>query len=403
MDEAVRKAYQKKSETVRWGKRTITLDLPVDVFSSHQLDVGTRFLLRQMASSGARWPTALDAGCGYGPIALCLTSMGLCDEALGVDRDALAVGFAQWNAQRNGVGGVTFEPGIVYAAAGERRFDLVAANVPAKAGQGVHRLFMLGAHDRLTPSGEVWIVVVKPLEADIDAILDHENVEVRDKASRSGHVVYRYAFRGPVPTPTDPYDRGRRSFRWKSIEYEHQAWHGLPEFDTLSVDTELCFTLLAGYLRRERPESAVLWSPGHGHLAAFLAKATGDPFELQICGRDVLALEATRQNLLLNGFAGRVDARISIDFAVGDHDQHPDLVVGRLNDALGDALSVEIIAGWFADHPDCTVIVGGRATFANRVMQRLGRCGIEVVRKLKRKGFAAARLRRNRDRDTEVL
>ena len=116
MDADLRKAYHKKSETVRWGKRRIVLDIPVDVFSSHRVDVGTAFLLRQMASAGVTWPSALDVGCGYGPIALFLASQGLSERVHGIDRDALAVAFAERNAGQNGVSGVTFEPGLAYGA-----------------------------------------------------------------------------------------------------------------------------------------------------------------------------------------------------------------------------------------------------------------------------------------------
>ncbi len=396
MDAAIHKAYCKKSESVRWAKRRIALDIPVDVFSSHQLDLGTSFLLRRMASAGARWPTSLDLGCGYGPIALFLASTGLSEHVYGIDRDALAVAFAEWNARRNSVDGVTFEPGLAYDAVGERRFDLVVANIPAKAGDSMHRLFLLGAQEHLTPTGEVWIVVVQPLEDAVDEILAHENVELRDKAARPGHVVYRYAFKGPVPMPADPYDRGLRSFRWKSIRYQLQAWHGLPEFDTLAIDTELGFSLLAQYTKREQVRSVAVWNPGHGHLPVFLSRVVARPFDLRIFGRDCLAIEATRRNLAFSGFAGRVETCVSIDSAVGDDACRPDLVVGRLNAALGDRLSSEIVARWFADHPDCTVIVCGRAAFAARVEQRLAPHGVEVVQRLKRKGFSAARLRRKR-------
>jgi len=396
MDAAIHKAYCKKTESVRWAKRRIALDIPVDVFSSHQLDLGTSFLLRRMALAGARWPTALDLGCGYGPIALFLAATGLSENVSGIDRDALAVAFAEWNAQRNGVGGVTFEPGLVYDAVGERRFDLVVANIPAKAGESMHRLFLLGAQKHLTPAGETWIVVVQPLEDAVDDILAHENVELRDKAARPGHVVYRYAFKGPVPMPADPYDRGLRSFRWKSIRYQLQAWHGLPEFDTLAIDTELGFSLLAQYAKREQAKSVAVWNPAHGHLAVFLSKALAPPFDLRICGRDCLAVEATLRNLALNGFAGRVEPYVSIDFPIGDDVWKPELAVGRLNAALGDRLSSEIVARWFADEPNCTAILCGRAAFAARVEQRLAPHGVEVVQKLKRRGFSAACLRRRR-------
>ena len=116
----------------------------------------------------------------------------------------------------------------------------------------------------------------------IDAMLDHANIDLRDKADRRGHIVYRYAFRGPVEVPDRPYDRGCREFRWKSIRYELQAWHGLPEFDTLSIDTELSFAILAGLLKCGEVRRVVVWEPGHGHIPVFLSKAMGDSFELRV-------------------------------------------------------------------------------------------------------------------------
>ena len=109
-----------------------------------------------------------------------------------------------------------------------------------------------------------------------------------------------------------------------------------------------------------------------------------------------LRVERERLERHVASLAGRIGERVSIDFAVGDDAWGPDLVVGRLNDALGDGLSSDIVARWFADHPDCTVILSGRAAFASRVAQRLGRSGVEVVQKLKRKGFSARCLRRKR-------
>ena len=393
MDADTRKAYHKTSATVRWGKRKVVLDIPVDVFSSHQLDLGTSFLLRRMTAGKAKGKTALDVGCGYGAIALYLAATGIGNDVVGIDRDALAVAFADWNAERNGIESVAFQPGLVYDGVAERRFDLVVANVPAKAGEGVHRIFLLGARDHLTPDGEIWVVVVRPLEGAIDAILDHENIQLRGKDTRPGHVVYRYAFRGPVPVPERPYDRGTKTFSWRSTSYRLQAWHGLPEFDSLSVDTELGFELLAGRLKGDRIKSIAVWNPGHGHLPVFLGKTSRVPIELRLCARDVLAIEATRRNLQLNQFTGSVEDRLSIDPPVGDDAWRPELIVARLGSALSDRLTAGVVARWFTDHPDCDVIVTGRAAFCHRVEQRLVRRGIQVVRRLKRKGFSAAHLR----------
>ncbi len=310
----------------------------------------------------------------------------------GTDRDALAVAFAKWNAEHNGTGGARFEAGLAYEHIVGQRFDLVVSNVPAKAGQAVHRLFLLGAQPFLAEGGEVWIVVVSTLKDSVERILGHKNVEVRETAVRRGHVVYRYAFRGPVPIPEHPYDRGEKRFGWKSVSYAMRAWHGLPEFDTLSLDTELCFSLLAEHLRREHPRSVAVWKPGHGHIPVFIAKASPDCPDLIIHSRDCLAIQATRGNLLLNEFSGTIDNRLFIDFSMTRQSARPELVVARLNPRLGHHVAEHAIRTWFSELPQCTVIVCGPSALISRLDGLLARSRIRVIRRCKKRGFSAARL-----------
>ena len=104
--ETLRRLYANKTIESRLMGRTLRLDLPVDVFSSFQVDRGTRRLLRQIQAAAASWNAALDLGCGYGPIALHLAAAGVAGRCTAVDRDALAVSFTAANARHNDLANV---------------------------------------------------------------------------------------------------------------------------------------------------------------------------------------------------------------------------------------------------------------------------------------------------------
>jgi 16S rRNA (guanine1207-N2)-methyltransferase len=155
MDKALHAAYFSKTVEVRWAKKRVKIDLATDVFSSHQIDVGSRFLLRQMETADVRYGRVLDVGCGVGVLGLGLRAMGRAARVMGFDRDAAAVAFANHNAEQNGIDGARFDVGLAYEpdAVGAEPFDAVVSNVPAKAGDGVHRLMLLGAGRLLTDGG----------------------------------------------------------------------------------------------------------------------------------------------------------------------------------------------------------------------------------------------------------
>ncbi len=60
--------YFKKSVRARWNNRRVQIDIPLDVFSSYRIDLGTLFLLKEISSHKREWARALDLGCGYGPV-----------------------------------------------------------------------------------------------------------------------------------------------------------------------------------------------------------------------------------------------------------------------------------------------------------------------------------------------
>ncbi len=381
--------YRKKSISVAWWGRSVVFDLPVDVFSSFQLDPGTGLLLRTIIDARPQWSRVLDLGCGYGPISLCLSVLGLAEQIDAIDRDALAVLFTAWNAQQNGVTNVAVRGGLDYAGCPAGGYDAVVANLPAKAGEPVHRQMLYGAADHLAPSGEVWIVVVRPLEASIDGILSHPAVRVRDKVRKAGHVVYRYAFHGRPETPQAPYRRGIERFSWGGQEYAIAAAWGIAEFDTRSFATDLLLRDCERLGRGPALRRALVWNPGQGHIPVLLARMAAPPAALTIASRDLLALATTRSNLEQNGCVGSIFEYHTAGLAAVPADDGLDLVIGTLNEGEGLAICRENLLCAAARHAGVPMLLGCSSSLGSRLVPALRKSGLQARVQTRRKGFGS--------------
>jgi hypothetical protein len=381
--------YRKKSISVAWWGRSVAFDLPVDVFSSFQLDVGTALLLRSLVDARPRWSRVLDLGCGYGPISLCLSVLGLAERIDAIDRDALAVLFTAWNARQNGVTNVAIRGGLDYAGCPAGGYDAVVANLPAKAGEPVHRQMLYGAADCLAPCGEVWIVVVRPLEASMDRILSHPAIRIRDKVQKAGHVVYRYAFQGRPEMPETPYRRGVERFAWAGQEYAIAAAWGIAEFDTRSFATDLVLRGCEGLRPGSSPRRTLVWNPGQGHIPVLLARMAASPDGLTIASRDLLALATTRSNLEQNGCAGPIREYHTAGLAAVPADDGLELVIGTLNEGEGLAVCWENLRRAAARHAGVPMLLGCSSSLASRLVPALKKAGLQARVQSKRKGFSS--------------
>jgi len=382
--------YRKKM--LRWDSPAgpLELSIPADVFSSYQVDRGTRELLRRVAASGPRWQRALDLGCGYGPIALHLARSGAARQVDAVDRDALAVAFTRHNARLNGLDGVAARGALAYEGAGQAAYDAILCNLPAKAGQPVHRMVLLGGADSLRQGGEVWVVAVAALERQIDAILSDPAVVMRHKDRCKEHLVYRYAFTGrPADLPQDPYLRGRQTFRWHDQEYPLDVLHGLGEFDSRNWSTDLVLQAFEELSRAQRPVAMAIFSPSQGHLAVLACHLAGGLANLAVTSRDLIALEATRRNLAGFGYAGGLQLIHTADFSVGDDVPALQWALAVLEEQEGLEVNIHKLHALLAGRQGCRVIAGCRAAFGSRLETGLRRLGLRASIRKKRRGFCA--------------
>ncbi len=283
----------------------LRLAVAQELFSSHDIDVGTALLLRVLAEQpgirGLR--RVLDVGCGYGPIGLLLAAWNPDAEVHCVDRDALAVAFTAYNAVLNGLPRVRAYPSLGYDDVDGTDFDLVVSNVPAKAGPGVIAALVRDARHRLTPAGVAAVVGIDRIAPQIADVLQPPDFEVLARRAGRGYTCSVYRATAPATPPgLDGFARGDATRARVTVSLGGRelglttSW-GLPEFDTVGFPTQLAAALLTE--RDVDLSHPVVVSPAQGHLPVLLA-ACGAP-RLTLVDRDLLALRTSRANLLAAG------------------------------------------------------------------------------------------------------
>jgi 16S rRNA G1207 methylase RsmC len=372
MDEDV---YFHKTVTYRAGKQSLRFRTSQELFSSHDIDTGTRFLLRTIMAPDFRPRRILDPGCGYGPLGLALKSLQPESLVHLVDRDTLAVEYSRQNAELNGLAGVEIYGSLGYDDVKQNDFDLIVANIPGKAGEAIIAYLLREARYYLAAGGRVAIVVVAPLEDTVAGILDGTpGVEIILRRSRSGHAVFHYGFSGGPDSPKPEqsalergvYHRNDVTVRREGLEFPMQTAYGLPEFDSLSYGSEILLKALPN-TGGKNISRAVVFNPGQGHAAVALWKLRR-PESIALVDRDLLALRYSRLNLLRNGCPPE---RISISHQVGITSQNRekvDLFIGGLRKGEGknaSFLTLRQAAGQLADNG--LIIVAAGATAITRL------------------------------------
>ncbi len=295
--------FSNKQVTFRFQKQELRVTLSQSLFSSFDIDVGTRLLLKTIAKEIdlSAVETVLDQGCGVGTLGLAVAKAAPHVSLTAQDRDALAVAFTQLNARQNKVRGVTAVGGLAFENL-PRTFDLILANLPGKAGGPVlqHWLGMMAV--KMNPRGTTAVVVVNPLADFVTTVLQQQGSEITYSESSKGHTVFHFSGGQPwvdVDDPLRPYTRGQFPFRLGQHSLALRTVYNLPEFDTLGHYT----TLALNTLKQEVFSGHILaWNPGQGHIPLFLQQTAQNRLaHLTLAGRDALSLQISQANLLAYG------------------------------------------------------------------------------------------------------
>ena len=131
------------------------------LFSPKGIDEGTRLLLEHLEVRPD--DRAIDLGCGYGPLGLAIARSAPRGSCLMVDKDFVAVEYANANARRNHVmnAQAMLSDGLRHVPA--QTFTLAVTNLPAKTSKEHYYLFFHDIHDRLEPGGRFYAVVISGL------------------------------------------------------------------------------------------------------------------------------------------------------------------------------------------------------------------------------------------------
>jgi 16S rRNA G1207 methylase RsmC len=364
----------KKTVTLDHGGRRLELGVAQELFSSHEVDVGTRLLLRTLAGpEHASRRRVLDLGCGYGPLGLALRAAAADRVVHLVDRDALAVEYSRENAARNRLDDVEVYGSLGYADVRGSGFDLIVSNIPAKAGPPVIEQLLLGGAGLLASGGLVAVVVIAPLGAGVaEALESAPEVEVVFRRATASYAVFHYRFRAPPATPDElgVYERGRLTVTHAGVSVRLRTAWGLPEFDSLGVPTRLVADALLRPGGRP-PRTALVLHPGQGHLPCLLW-AGRRPAELRLVDRDLLALRFSQANLVANGCPVE---RVATAHRVGPDPAalaDADLVVAMLRPKEPPEATAATLRQLVAAVPrGATVVVGGGSTAVTRGLAAL--------------------------------
>ena len=267
--------------------------LSLGLFSSFNIDSGTKLLLKTLAQQKAVPPEGriLDSGCGTGVIAVCLKKKYPEIDITASDRDALALRFTEKNAALNKLahGSVKTVSGLLPGSMkspleGEiNQYDLIISNIPAKAGNPVIRDFLQNCGMHLTETGFAAVVIVAPLADFARDCLIEAGAEIIYSESDKNYSVFHF-------TPRRDVETGSFVSVYERTDKRISGFFGLPEFDTVSYRTKVILEMLSSYSCSGR---TLLWNPGIGHIAEKCETAD----HIITAGPDLLQLKATNYNI----------------------------------------------------------------------------------------------------------
>ncbi|GAB4276193.1 MAG: hypothetical protein Kow0080_26230 [Candidatus Promineifilaceae bacterium] len=392
--------FYKKTVTLPVGKRSLQLDVAQALFSSHEVDSGTKMLLKSLAKSqyAAQWRQILDVGCGYGALGLALKAADKRRKVDMVDRDALAVAFTQRNAEKNGLA-VTAVGSLGYDAVPNPPYDLIVSNIPGKAGEAVITDLLTQARHFLHPDGMVAVVIVAPLADLVRRVLSAlPDVVLLYEESNRFYAVFHYRFTGPpsgvyeTAVSRHLYARHNGTFQFKKATFHMETVKGLPEFDTLSYQTRL----LMNQMERQddsRMRRVMLVNPGQGHLAV-AAWLGWQPEAVLMVDKDLLALQTAAANLQHNGCPSeRIYLFHQPTWRLPDVEPPVDGLLGVLRDSDGPVINgrlLETAVAHLTPHAACHIAANSH--LISQLATRLTPPWREQGKRKKRKGFSAVTL-----------
>lgn len=303
--------YFKKNVAYNYRGKNLTFRVSQALFSSHDIDLGTKRLLQTLTSEDFNTRNkVLDLGCGYGPIGISLKSAYQSGIIHMVDRNALALDFSRQNVELNNLNGIKIYGSLGYDDVSERDFDLIVSNIPAKAGEPVLSHILEDAKFYLRPGGIVAVVVIDAIGEYVTKVLEsNKDINILFRRRWPRHLVFHYGFSPNSLVELRPksdafdrgiYDRGKKDIFIGDSKISIKTTYGLPEFDTLSYETELLLNKMH-ILKNQQINRAVVFDLGQGFIPTALS-TIAIVEEVDLVDRDLQALRVSKRNMVFNGY-----------------------------------------------------------------------------------------------------
>lgn len=132
------------------------------IFSPREIDEGTLLFLENVEVKET--DNILDLGCGYGAIGLTLAKLAPKGHVELVDKDYVAVDYANTNAHLNNIKNAQAILSNGFSNVPEtKKFDIIVSNLPAHIGNDFLYLMLNDAKARLKPGGTIQVVTISRL------------------------------------------------------------------------------------------------------------------------------------------------------------------------------------------------------------------------------------------------
>lgn len=131
------------------------------LFSPREIDEGTLLLLKYIDIADNA--DCFDMGCGYGPIGMTLAKLAPNGNTLLADKDFVGVNYSNKNIAANKINNAEAILSNAFDQVGDRKFDCIVSNIPAKVGKELLQIILHDARAHLKPGGQLYVVTVNGL------------------------------------------------------------------------------------------------------------------------------------------------------------------------------------------------------------------------------------------------
>lgn len=132
------------------------------LFSPRGIDAGSALLMDYLEVDEE--DVALDLGCGYGPLGLCIARKAYRGQVHLIDKDFVAVDYTKLNAKLNDINNVSVYLSNGFSAVPkDLPLTLVVSNLPAKVGNEFFQIAFADAYDRMQPGARMVVVTINGL------------------------------------------------------------------------------------------------------------------------------------------------------------------------------------------------------------------------------------------------